>query len=191
MVATPESVGLSSEEDPLDSPDAIPEADDPFSTIQVGDLGAPATKGDILGLLKHLHTWFRTDIALLREEVKAVTNRVKATEEDISSIAQQQTGATEQIRQLQGSHQALQARVDAMDDTRRRTNIKSEALQKPLMTGSYPTLSSALYRRFCVPSRQRSYKWTEYTDSPSLPGHRRTHPAMSSSDSSPSKINSL
>ncbi|CAH2315581.1 Hypothetical predicted protein [Pelobates cultripes] len=88
MAATPESLGYSSEEDPLDSPDTIPEADDPFSAIQVGDLGAPATKGDILGLLKNLRTWFRTDIALLREEVTAVTDRVKATEEDISSIAQ-------------------------------------------------------------------------------------------------------
>ncbi|CAH2324221.1 Hypothetical predicted protein [Pelobates cultripes] len=68
MAAAPDSPRLSSDEDPLDSPDAIPEADDPFSAVQLGDLGAPATKGDILGLLKHLRTWFRTDMALLREE---------------------------------------------------------------------------------------------------------------------------
>ncbi|CAH2224664.1 Hypothetical predicted protein [Pelobates cultripes] len=97
MAATPDSLGLSSEEDPLDSPDAIPEADDPFSAIQLGDLGAPATKRDILGLLKHLRTWFRTDIAMLREEVTAITDRVKATEEDISCTAQCQSGATERI----------------------------------------------------------------------------------------------
>ncbi|CAH2222790.1 Hypothetical predicted protein [Pelobates cultripes] len=110
MAAAPDSPGLSSDEDPLDSPDAIPEADDPFSTVQLGDLGAPATKGDILGLLKHLRTWFRTDMALLREEVTAVTDRVKATEENITSMAQCQTDATERLQQLQGSHQALQAR---------------------------------------------------------------------------------
>ncbi|CAH2292708.1 Hypothetical predicted protein [Pelobates cultripes] len=95
MAAAPDSPGLSSDEDPLDSPEAIPEADDPFSAVQLGDLGAPATKGDILGLLKHLRTWFRTDMALLREEVTAVTDRVKATEEDITSMAQCQTDATE------------------------------------------------------------------------------------------------
>ncbi|CAH2248398.1 Hypothetical predicted protein [Pelobates cultripes] len=108
MAAASDSPGLSSDEDPLDSPEAIPEVDDPFSAVQLGDLGAPATKGDILGLLKHLRTWFRTDIALLREEVTAVTDRVKATEEDITSMAQCQTDATERLQQLQGSHQALQ-----------------------------------------------------------------------------------
>ncbi|CAH2300452.1 Hypothetical predicted protein [Pelobates cultripes] len=100
MAATPDSKGLSSEEDPLDSPDAIPEVDDPFSAIQLGDVGAPAIKGDILSLLKHLRTFFRTDIAVLREEVTAITDRVKATEEDISSMAQCQLGPTEQIQQL-------------------------------------------------------------------------------------------
>ncbi|CAH2276582.1 Hypothetical predicted protein [Pelobates cultripes] len=108
MAAVPDSPGLSSDVDPLDSPDAIPEADDPFSAVQLGDLGAPATKGDILGLLKHLRTWFRTDMALLREEVTAITDRVKATEEDITSMAQRQSDATERLQQLHGSHQALQ-----------------------------------------------------------------------------------
>ncbi|CAH2277010.1 Hypothetical predicted protein [Pelobates cultripes] len=166
MVATPESVGLSSEEDPLNSPDAIPKADDPFSTIQVGDLGAPATKGDILGLLKHLHTWFRTDIALLREEVTAITDRVKATEEDISSIAQQQTGATGQIRQLQGSHQAFQARVDAMDDARRHTNIKVRGITETVNDGELPHFVRRLLSEILLPKQEKIVQKRRASDWP-------------------------
>ncbi|CAH2274428.1 Hypothetical predicted protein [Pelobates cultripes] len=188
MAATPESLGHSSEEDPLDSPDAIPEADDPFSAIQVGDLGAPATKGDILGLLKHLRTWFRTDIALLREEVMAVTDRVKATEEDISSIAQRQTSATEQIRQLQGSHQALQARVDAMDDARRRANVKVRGIAETVNERELPHFIRRLISEIMQPKQAKTlqvdgiHRW-------SPPGHQRTHPVMSFSVSRPPEIN--
>ncbi|CAH2296291.1 Hypothetical predicted protein [Pelobates cultripes] len=106
--------------------------------MQLGDLGAPATKGDILGLLKHLRTWFRTHIALLCEEVTAITDRVKAKEEDISSIAQSLSDAMERMKQLQGSHQALKTRVDAMEDARRCTNIKVRGIAKSINDTELP-----------------------------------------------------
>ncbi|CAH2282023.1 Hypothetical predicted protein [Pelobates cultripes] len=75
MAAATDCHGSSSEEDPLDAPDAIPEARDPFVTAPMGDLGAPATKGDIVNLLKNVRCLFHADMAILREDVTAVTNR--------------------------------------------------------------------------------------------------------------------
>ncbi|CAH2315403.1 Hypothetical predicted protein [Pelobates cultripes] len=111
----------------------------------LGDLGAPAIKGDILSLLKHLRTWFRTDIAVLREEITAVTDRVRATEEDVSSMTQHQEITEQKLQQLQSSHQAMQVRMDVQGDA---ATSKSEALLNQSMIKSYSTLSNASCLRF-------------------------------------------
>ncbi|CAH2249927.1 Hypothetical predicted protein [Pelobates cultripes] len=57
-------------------------AADRISSLSWGDLRTPATKGDILSILQNLRTLFRSDMAILQEEVTTVTGRVKDAEED-------------------------------------------------------------------------------------------------------------
>ncbi|CAH2221736.1 Hypothetical predicted protein [Pelobates cultripes] len=101
MAATPDPQSSSSEEETLDAPDPIPEATDPVSSLAMGDLRAPATK----------------DMAILQEEVTAVTGRVRVAEEDITAVAERQQAMEEKLIHLQSSHQALQARLDGLDDS--------------------------------------------------------------------------
>ncbi|CAH2323204.1 Hypothetical predicted protein [Pelobates cultripes] len=53
---------------------------------------ALATKGDIMDLMVNIWVFFWGDLAVIQEEVMAVTDRVRATEEDITSLSQNQTG---------------------------------------------------------------------------------------------------
>ncbi|CAH2219924.1 Hypothetical predicted protein [Pelobates cultripes] len=116
MAATPDPQSSSSDEETLDAPDPIPEATDPISSLAMGDLRAPATKGDILNILQNLRTLFRSDMAILQEEVTAVTGRVRVAEEDLTAMAERQQATEEKLTHLQSSHQALQARLDGLDD---------------------------------------------------------------------------
>ncbi|CAH2283966.1 Hypothetical predicted protein [Pelobates cultripes] len=123
MAATPDPQSSSSEEETLDALDPIPEATDPIRSLSLGDLKAPATKGDILNILQNLRTLFHSDMAILQEEVTVVTGRVRVAEEDIAAKAQRHQTREETLIYPQSSHHALQTRLDGLDDARRRPNI--------------------------------------------------------------------
>ncbi|CAH2248851.1 Hypothetical predicted protein [Pelobates cultripes] len=76
MAALPDHLSSSSEEDLVDAPDAKPGAEQPVIYLQLENRGALATKGDIMNLVV-----FRADLAVVREELTAITDRVKATEQ--------------------------------------------------------------------------------------------------------------
>ncbi|CAH2295763.1 Hypothetical predicted protein [Pelobates cultripes] len=127
MAETADPQSSSSEEEALDAPDPIQQTADPLSTL--GDLGTSDTKGDIQ---KNLRTMFRKDIEVLQEEVTTVTDRVRATEEDITSIAPCQQVKGEKLQHLQSLHQTLEARMDGLDDGRRCTNIKIRGIAESI-----------------------------------------------------------
>ncbi|CAH2302212.1 Hypothetical predicted protein [Pelobates cultripes] len=88
MAVTLDPQSSSSEEEALDAPDPIPEVADPISSLPLGDLRAPTTKGDILNILQNLRTLFHSDITILQEELTGVTGRVRVAEENIAAMAQ-------------------------------------------------------------------------------------------------------
>ncbi|CAH2312571.1 Hypothetical predicted protein [Pelobates cultripes] len=88
----------------MDAPDAIQEALQPDLPMLSGDLKAPATRGDIVNLLSNFRSYFRADLAVLQEEVMAFTNWVKMVEEDVSLLAQRQTGTVEEMQVIQAFH---------------------------------------------------------------------------------------
>ncbi|CAH2283283.1 Hypothetical predicted protein [Pelobates cultripes] len=124
MVARPYHYVSSSKKELLDAPDPIQGAVHPEELLQSKDRGAQATKGDIMNLMVHIHTFFHANLAVVQEELMAVTDRVKAMEKDVSSLSQHQADVVEQIRHLQASHKAIQARLETMDDARLCNNLK-------------------------------------------------------------------
>ncbi|CAH2306317.1 Hypothetical predicted protein [Pelobates cultripes] len=89
--------------------DPIQGADHPEEPLQSGDRGAATTKSDFMDLMVHICTIFHADLAVVQEELTAVTDRVKATEKEVSSLSQRHADAAEQIRLLRASHEAIQA----------------------------------------------------------------------------------
>ncbi|CAH2308105.1 Hypothetical predicted protein [Pelobates cultripes] len=146
----------SEEEEVMDEPDPIPEAADPLLNLPLGDLGAPATKGDILNILKNIRTLFRTDIAVLQEDLTAVAERVRATEEDVTSVAQRQQATEEKLRLLQVSHHTLQARIDGLDDARRRTNLKIRGIDDSIDDKELPQFTRCLLTTILNPKQAKT-----------------------------------
>ncbi|CAH2330490.1 Hypothetical predicted protein, partial [Pelobates cultripes] len=62
----------------------------------------------------------------------AGTDRVRVTEEDLSTVIQCQTDASTQVQKLQASHKTLQDRLDMLDDARLRNNIKIRGIAKSI-----------------------------------------------------------
>ncbi|CAH2247687.1 Hypothetical predicted protein [Pelobates cultripes] len=145
MAATPDPQSSSSDEETLDVPDPIPEATDPISSLAMGDLRALATKGDILNILQNLHTLFRSDMAILQEEVTAVTGRVSVAEEDLTAMAERQQATEEKLTHLQSSHQTLQARLDGLDDARHCSNKKIRGIADSIDDNELPQLNRRLF----------------------------------------------
>ncbi|CAH2274358.1 Hypothetical predicted protein [Pelobates cultripes] len=141
MAATPDPQSSSSDEETLDAPDPIPEATDPISSLAMGDLRAPATKGDILNILQNL---FHSDMAILQEEVTAVTGRVRIAKEDLTAMTERQQATEEKLTHLQSSHQALQAWLDGLDYARRRSNIKIRGIADSIDDNELPQLTRRL-----------------------------------------------
>ncbi|CAH2282964.1 Hypothetical predicted protein [Pelobates cultripes] len=98
----------SSSKDLLDAPDPIPEASLPTPNLHTENRGAPSTRGDIMDLMVNVRAFFRAGLAVVQEEVVAVTDRVKATVEDIATLSQRQSS----------SQMAMQVTLDALDDAR-------------------------------------------------------------------------
>ncbi|CAH2293428.1 Hypothetical predicted protein [Pelobates cultripes] len=109
--------GSSSEEDMFNATDLISEAVQPAAHPLMEDQGAHATKGDTMDLISNICTFF-ADLALVQEELTAVTGRVKATEDDVSSLSQKQVRAVEQLQCFQILHSAVQTLLDTLDNTK-------------------------------------------------------------------------
>ncbi|CAH2223557.1 Hypothetical predicted protein [Pelobates cultripes] len=92
--------GSSSEEEPLDTPDPIPEAEHHNLSVHTSDMETPSTKGYIMSLLEHTQNIFRADLDILREEQTAITDWINATKEDVSSLTQHQQGTVKKSRAL-------------------------------------------------------------------------------------------
>ncbi|CAH2274330.1 Hypothetical predicted protein [Pelobates cultripes] len=108
---------------PPESQDS-PKQPNPHPHTITGDRGAPATKGDIMDLMVHLRAFFRADLPLVQEEVTAVTEQIRATEEDITSLTQTQAGTSEQVCQIHSLLEDVQRRLNVMGAARRRKNLK-------------------------------------------------------------------
>ncbi|CAH2306047.1 Hypothetical predicted protein, partial [Pelobates cultripes] len=100
---------------------------DPQSHMDVQpdpDALIPATKLDIRNLLAELKQMSAVDMALLRTEVQAVTDRVQTTEEAILDVQHEMRGLKETVMQLQTAHSALLNKLDAAEDRNRRNNVE-------------------------------------------------------------------
>ncbi|CAH2330230.1 Hypothetical predicted protein [Pelobates cultripes] len=153
MAATPDPQSSSSEEETPDAPDPIPKATDHISSLAMGDLRAPATKGDILNILQNMRTLFRSDMAILQEEVTAVTGRVRVAEEDLSAMAERQQATEKKLTHLQSSHQA---RLDCLDDARRRSNIKIRGIADSIDDNELPQLTRRLLATILNPKQAKT-----------------------------------
>ncbi|CAH2247790.1 Hypothetical predicted protein [Pelobates cultripes] len=133
MAAQPDhGSSTSSEADPLDVPDAIPDTGCLNTHLPTAELNTRATNGDILELMRNMRRLFNADLAVVREEIMAITARVQATEGEISAIAHRQTGTAEQQAQLHTSQQTLSHQLDALDDYGRRKNVKLRGIAEAI-----------------------------------------------------------
>ncbi|CAH2292277.1 Hypothetical predicted protein [Pelobates cultripes] len=76
--------------------------------------------------MNNIRASFNADLYIIREDVAGVLARVKATEEQVSSMAHQKDGSKEQI-QLQAAHRAVQIKLDTLEDIRRH-NLKMRGI---------------------------------------------------------------
>ncbi|CAH2223572.1 Hypothetical predicted protein [Pelobates cultripes] len=142
MAAPPANQDSSSEsEELLDAPDPIPEAAQSTPHTLTGDRGALATKGDIIDLMVQLWSFFRADLVVVQEEVTAVT----AAEENITSLSQAQAGTSEHVRQIQTSLEDVQKRLNAMDDTCTRKNLKVRGVAESVTPEELPHYFRCLF----------------------------------------------
>ncbi|CAH2307836.1 Hypothetical predicted protein [Pelobates cultripes] len=182
MAATPDPQSSSSEEETLDAPDPIPEATDPISSLAMGDLRAPATKGDILNILQNLRTLFHSAMAILQEEVTAVTGRVRVAEEDLTAMAERQQATEEKLTHLQSSHQALQARLDGLDDARHRSNIKIRSIADSIDDNELPQLTRRLLATILNPKQTPQVAKSPNRGLPRLPSPLTVYPGQNGGD---------
>ncbi|CAH2225401.1 Hypothetical predicted protein [Pelobates cultripes] len=74
MVGQPDrSSSTSSDADPLNVPDAIPDPGGLNTHLSAAEFNTPATKGDILELMTNMRKFFNADLAVVREEITEIT----------------------------------------------------------------------------------------------------------------------
>ncbi|CAH2283819.1 Hypothetical predicted protein [Pelobates cultripes] len=105
----------------------------------------------------NIRTFFRTDLAVVREEVLAVTDRVKATDKDISSLSQHQAGTTEQSQPLQTSPTAMQVQLDTLDNARWHNNLKVRGIVEFFTDGELPHFFRHLFSALLPQLRRKNY----------------------------------
>ncbi|CAH2327949.1 Hypothetical predicted protein [Pelobates cultripes] len=137
MVAPPDSPYTFSEE-VMDATDKIPHTVGNLSTPLTEDLTAPATKGDIKALMNNIHAFYNADLDIIQEDITVVTTRVRATEEHLSTVAHQQENSNEQIQSLQAAHRAFQIKMDTLENTQRRNNLKIRGIAETVNDHEMP-----------------------------------------------------
>ncbi|CAH2252432.1 Hypothetical predicted protein [Pelobates cultripes] len=111
MVVPQDSHYSSSKEEILDAPDDITHTEGLITSQLKQDVTALGTKGDIKAQMNNIRAFFNADL-------------VWANEDNVSSIAQQQTGNKDLIQQLQASQKTMLVRMDMLEDTRCHNNLK-------------------------------------------------------------------
>ncbi|CAH2285971.1 Hypothetical predicted protein [Pelobates cultripes] len=104
----------------------------------------PKTQTDILDLYDCIRKLLDADIALLKEEVWAISEWVRVAEEDVSDLKRGLSSLEETVHNLQSSNTNTNLRVDSCEDRDRRKNLKIRGVSDTVASEELPHLNSRL-----------------------------------------------
>ncbi|CAH2284534.1 Hypothetical predicted protein [Pelobates cultripes] len=98
----------------------------------------PASKADIIHLLKELKAQSAADVALIREDLSAMTARIQAVEVNEAATTAKIETLQREMAQLKKTSTILENKVAALEDAKRQRNLRTrgipEAVQDPKVT---------------------------------------------------------